>query len=453
MKLQALCAAVGIVLMAAPQAESQTPIQLAKPQEQAGAPAVITLQDALDLAKKLDGQFLSSVSDAQVASEDRVQAKAAMLPSLSATTQYLGTQGNGELPSGRFVTNDGIHVYRAWGVLHQDLSPNTVFQTGYKRAQAAEAVARVKVEIARRVLDAAVTKNYYALVTAQRKYATAQQVVQQAQRFLEVSQQQERLGQAAHADAVKADLQYQQQKQGFDDATLAMENARLSLAVTLFPTLNENFTVVDDLDSAHALPPFPEVQAMAEKQNPDLRLADESLKQASLDVQGAKNALLPSLAIDADYGIEANAFKLHSTVAAVPERGPMPNLGYYITASLTVPLWDWGALKSKLSQSQIREKQAQAQVTQAQRQLAGNLYAAYNEALAARSAVTSLRRAADLATESLRLTNLRYQAGESPAQEVVDAQNALIQVRNAYDDAQSRYRLAIATLQTMTGGF
>ncbi len=82
-----------------------------------------------------------------------------------------------------------------------------------------------------------------------------------------------------------------------------------------------------------------------------------------------------------------------------------------------------------------------------------NLYAFYNEALVARSAVDRLRRAADLATESLRLINLRYQAGESTALEVIDAQNTLVLSRNAFDDAETRYRVALANLQTVTGNF
>ena len=41
--------------------------------------------------------------------------------------------------------------------------------------------------------------------------------------------------------------------------------------------------------------------------------------------------------------------------------------------------------------------------------------------------------------------------GESTALEVVDAQNVLVQARNAYDDAQVRYRVALAELQTLTG--
>jgi outer membrane protein TolC len=82
-----------------------------------------------------------------------------------------------------------------------------------------------------------------------------------------------------------------------------------------------------------------------------------------------------------------------------------------------------------------------------------NLYSLYNEAQAAQAAVDNTRHVADLATESLRLTNLRYQAGESTALEVVDAQTTLVQARGAYDDAEARYRVALTELQTVTGSF
>ena len=70
---------------------------------------------------------------------------------------------------------------------------------------------------------------------------------------------------------------------------------------------------------------------------------------------------------------------------------------------------------------------------------------------AAQAQVDSLRSSSDLSAESLRLTLLRYQAGEANALEVVDAQTTLAQARNAYDDGLVRYRVAAATLQTLTG--
>jgi outer membrane protein TolC len=429
------------------------PLTLIRPEAGSGPPLTLTLQDALDRAKQNDAQFLSAAADADVAREERVQAKAALFPAFSATTQYLGNQANGVNPNGRFVSLDGVNMYRAWAVMHQDLSPSTFAATPLHKAKALEAAAQARLEVAERGLAVTVTRHYYALVTAQRGYATAQAAAQQAARFLEIARQQERLGQLAHSDVVRAEIQSRQQAQSFNDAALGMDNARLTLAVLLFPAFNENFTVVDDLQAAPALPPFADVRTMAEHGNPDLRAADAALAAAGEDVRQARFGFFPTLVVDAVYGIEANEFALHSAIAAQPELGILPNLGYFVTVNLSVPVWDWGGLRSKLHQGQIREQLAKVTLSQTQRQLVSSLYSSYNEAMAARLAADSLQRVADLATESLRLTTLRYQAGESTTLEMVDAQNTLVQARNAADEAAARYRLALAQLQTLTGRF
>src|SRR5439155_21654767 len=102
-------------------------------------------------------------------------------------------------------------------------------------------------------------------------------------------------------------------------------------------------------------------------------------------------------------------------IAAQPELGVLPNLGYFITVNLTVPVWDWGGLRSKLHQSETRQHQAEVTLTQTERQVMSNLYSMYNEAPGAKYAVDNRQHVAELAAESLRLTTLRYQAGESMA--------------------------------------
>lgn len=435
-------------------AEAQ--LQLLQPPgaNNATPPLTITLQDAIERARKSDAQFLAAVSGAKSAREDRLQARNAILPVASYTSQALLTQGNGGRTNvGRFVTNDGVHVYRSWGVLHEDLSPNNYLGTAYRRAGAAAAIANAEAEIAKRGLAVAVTKFYYALADSQRKYATAQSALDTAKHFYEITQDAEHVGQVAHSDVLQAEIQYRQQEQSFQDAQLAMESARLDLAVLLFPTLNENFSVVDDLDSPVALPPFAEAEKMAGHENPELRVAMETLRSASLEVTAAKGAFLPAFFVDADYGIEANAFALHSVNVEDQAKGPLPNLGYFVTVGVNVPVWDWGTMRSKLRQSELKREQARAELSQAQRQLLSNLYGSYNDATVARAAVDESRHTAELAAESLRLIGLRYHAGASSALEVVSAENTLTQARNAYDDAQVRYRVALAALQTVTGNF
>lgn len=447
------CAVLFALRSASAQPPSSAPQTLVHPEGAAGPPQVLTLRDALERARQNDQQFQTAVAEAEIAAGDRMQARASLLPSLSYTTQYLGNSPNGVNPNGRFVSLDGVKMYRAWGVLHQELSAGTFALTPLKRARAAELSALARRDIAERGLTVTVTRNYYALIVAERKYATAQQVAEQARRFFDISQQQQRLGQVARSDVVKAEIASRQQQQALQEALLAVDTARLTLAVLVSTTLDENFTVVDDLNVAPPLPPFADIRDMAGRNNPDVRAADEALRAAAEDVRTAKFAFLPNLLVDAVYGIEANEFALHSRIAAQPELGVLPNLGYFITLNLTVPVWDWGGLRGRLHQSEARQRQAQVVLSQTQRQVLSNLYAMYNEALTAKGAVDNLQRVAELAAESLRLTNLRYQAGESTALEVVDAQNTLVQTRNAFDDAEVRYRMALAELQTLTGRF
>jgi outer membrane protein TolC len=417
------------------------------------APPAITLQDAIARAREIYSQYLGAVTDAKVAREDLRQARNAMLPTIGYTQQYLGTQGNGKTPNGRYVTNDGVHVYRVWGVFHEDMPAGFFSGSAYKRAAAGAALADAKSEIARRGLVVTVTKAFYALIAAQRKYASAQQSASHAQRFLDDTGKLERGGEVAHADVVKAQLQSNQQNVALKESELAMNNAHLALTVLVSSNFDQNFTAVDDMDHAPSLPDLQEVKVLAQRENQDIRAALETLKQARADVTIARAGFFPTFSFDADYGIEANALALHSRMAALPEAGTLPNLGYFITGSVNLPIWNWGSTMSKLRQAQYHRRQAEVDLSQTQREALNSLYSDYNEASAAKSEVQSLREAADLATESLRLTNLRYQAGEATALEVVDAQNALATARNAYDDGEARYWVALATLQTLTGRF
>jgi outer membrane protein TolC len=315
----------------------------------------------------------------------------------------------------------------------------------YRRSSALLAQSRAKAEVATRGLVVTVTEAYYGLVVAQRKFANEQRAAAEAARFLDTSKKLEAGGEVAHADAIKATIQAQQKQRDLQEAQIAMERSRLDLAVLLFPDFNQNFTVVDDLESPEPLPTFAEVESAGKKNNPDLRAALAAYEASRHEVTAAWGGLLPSLSIDFFYGIDANHFALKTD--------GFRNLGYSSVATLQIPVFSWGADRSKVKQAELRRDQAHVELNFAQKQLLSHLRQFYSEAETSRSEMESLASSAEMAAESLRLTTMRYQAGESTVLEVVDAQNTLTLSRNAYDDGQSRYRLAIANLQTLTGNF
>jgi outer membrane protein TolC len=425
------------------------PAQQSPPAAAPGA-LVITLQDALARARQYGGQIQSANFAVLQAREDTSQARAARLPSVNAFNQFIYTEGNGT-PSGVFVANDGVHIYNEQAVVHQEALA-LVRRGELNRALAAEAVARARVDVAARGLSLTVVQDYYAIAVAQRKYANAQTSVREAQRFFEITQQLEKGGEAAHSDVIRAQIDLQQRQRDLQEAQLTIDKSKIALGVLIFPNFSSEFSVVDDLQQLALVPPMAEVQNQAAANSPDLAAAKASIGAAGYDISVARYAYIPSLALDFFYGVNANqlAFRTQHP-AADPELAYRQNLGYSAQATLNIPVWNWGATRSKIKQAEIRRDQAQLDLTLAQRTLQSNVANAQAEATIAQAQLESLRSSVDLAVESLRLTLLRYQAGEATAFEVVDSQNTVTFARNAYDDGLARYRVALTDLQILTG--
>ena len=413
----------------------------ASSQSSTQAPLTLTLQDALTRARANSVQFQAALTDQSIAHEDKVQARAALLPSLAYNNQFLYTQPNGT-PSGVFIANNSVHEYLSQGDVHQVIGYSGY--ADYRRARSLEAVARAKAEVAKRGLVVTVVQDYYGLIAAQRKYASVQEAAAEAERFLSLSRKLENGGEVAHSDVIKAQIQSNDRQRDLREAQLAMEKSRLDLAVLLFPDFNLNFTVVDDAQLAPPLESFEQFVQAAQKKNPDLQASTAGFQASRFELASARSGYFPTLTLDYFYGIDAPHF-------AVREPDRTRNLGYAVAATLNIPVWNWGATHSKVAQAGLRQKQAQRELSLAQRKLQADIRALYAEAEAARAELELLKSSAELAAESLRLTTLRYQGGEATVLEVVDAQNTLTQARNAFSDGEVRARTALANLQTLTG--
>jgi len=400
----------------------------------------LTLQDVLALAKKNSVPFQSAVTDAAIARQDRYQAGAALLPSVVYNNEAIYTQSNQN--GVKFIANNAPHEYISQGNVHESIDLAGV--SSFRRSSALAAAAKARTEIAARGLVVTVVQDFYTVAAAQQKVLSAKKAAEEGQSFLKLTQDLEKGGEVAHSDVIKADLQAQERRRQMQEAQLGLINARLDLAVLIFPDFNENYEVADDLHAAVPLPTLGEVQQQAARENPEVRAALEVAHAASADVTGARAGYLPSLSLDYWYGIDAQQF-------AVNGPNGVSNLGSSAAATLNIPIWNWGATQSRIKQAELRRTQAQRELSLAQRKLLAEIKSLHAEAETAYSELGGLERSAELAADSLRLTTLRYKGGEATVLEVVDAQTTNAQASAFYQDGAVRYRVALANLQTLTG--
>ena len=269
-------------------------------------PVKLTLQDALERARQYSSPVYTAELSAQIAREDAVQAKAALLPTVSSLNQFIYTQPNG---AGGivFVSNDGTRVYNHQAVVHSEIfSP--VKRGDYRKALAAAAAARARALVAQRGLILSVVQNFYGLLAGQRKLGNAQQTLQEARNFLDITQKQEAGGEVAHADVVKAQIQVETRIIEAENAETELERARIEFSVLLFPDYNTAYTLLDDLESPMPLPGLDRVRALAARDNPEILAAQASVEAQTYEKISAKAEYLPNLSMDYVFGLNASQF-------------------------------------------------------------------------------------------------------------------------------------------------
>ncbi len=454
MKIRLLVVTILLLRFQAAWAGQTPPSQQPDPN---AAPILITLEEAIRRAQTIDPGLAAASANRGAASLDRSIVRSTFLPQAVYHNQYVYTQPNGEAvpPVGsgsnsgastqntqKFIANNGVREYASQAVVTEAIGMQQI--ADYRRAGAISAQATAQFEVARRGLVAAVVDAYYTLLAADRKLGVATRALNEAHDFQTLSEQREAGREVAHADVVKASLQSQQRERDLADARIAASKARLDLGVLLFPDPRTPYKLQDDTDHSPTAPLRGEVEVAAAKNNPDLKSAIAALQASDQDVSVAKAGYIPDLLLNYTYGIDAPEF-------AANGQGGARNLGYSASVTLDIPVWDWLATRDRVKQSELRRKEVTAVLNYTQRRLMAELEEFYSETRTAGDALVSLEKSVSTARESLRLTKLRYKAGDATVLEVVDAQTALVGVETSYADGIVRYRLALANLQTLTG--
>ncbi len=413
-------------------------------------PIVISLSDAIHRAQLNEPTFANALATQKAAGIDSYLAKAALLPSAVYHNQMLYTQSNGKTIQGVQGGSQAAPVFIANNTVHEYISQASINETvGLKQfadaqvAAANAARASAELEVARRGLVSTVVGMYYSVSASEIKQRLLVDALHEARSFTDLAQKRENAREGAHADVVKAQLQQQQRQRDLSDATLAADKARLELAVLLFPDPRTPYST-EKPGPPPLLPAREDVNRLAANHNPEIRSALAEVQAGNAGVRSARAAYLPDLGLNFSYGIDAPQFAT---------RGPedVQNLGYSISGTIDIPLWDWFSTQKRIKQSEIRRNAARVVLTAAQRKLIANLEEAYAEAAAARDQMDLLDLSVRTAAESLRLTKMKYSAGEATALEVVDAQGAYLSTATAQADGVVRYQNAMAGLQVLTG--
>jgi len=175
---------------------------------------------------------------------------------------------------------------------------------------------------------------------------------------------------------------------------------------------------------------------------PEFTQLEQQLRAARQGIRIARADRMPSLSYSMNGGFDTDSLK-----------GPRlkEHSGVSAAISLTIPIFDWGAARSKERQARLQVEVAENERTIATRGFTQQFYAARAQAANAAARITLAREGVQKAEDNLTASIARYRAGEAQIVEVTDAQTTLVAQRSALYQAIFDYQVALARLRQATG--
>jgi outer membrane protein TolC len=408
---------------------------------------VLTLDEAVRLSTLQASSFQQAAINERIAAEDLRQAKSAFLPQITVPLSYLYTTPALGLPPGEprvqsFIANNAIGEYQGYLALSGDLDIAGKLRATVAKNRALLAAAQAGTDVARRTLTEAVIEAYYglALATAQRR--AAEQNLTTAEEFENITSLLLSGGEVAAVDLTRAQLQTTARRDELEKARATEDVAAGGLRVFVGYEFSRSIATSD---IALAAPVDSELQRFNSAdvlRRPEFLQFDAELKAAKQDARIAHADRLPSLTYTVLGGFDTDSlhsprFKEHSGASGL--------------LSLNIPVFDWGATKSRERQAQLRVELAQNQRALAIREFNQQFYAAQAQATRAATRVRLAQTAISQAETNVSASVARYRAGEAQIVEVTDAQTTLVTERAAFYQALFDYQIALSRLRQATG--
>jgi outer membrane protein TolC len=408
---------------------------------------LLTLAEALRLADTQASTFRSATLNERIAAEDVRQAQTAFLPKVSAPLSYIYTSPALGLPPGEprrpsFIANDAISVYDAFVNVSGDFDIAGKLRATLARNRALLAAAHAGTEAAKRVLALAVVESYYGLALAIAQRQAAEGNLKAAEDFEHITSLLLSGGEVAPVDLTRAQLQTLARRDALEKARVDEQIAAGGLRVLVGYEFTQPIMTAD---LALAIPnTFDDQQFKVDDvgRRPEVIQLEQQLRAARQDIRVAHAERLPSLSYSINGGFDTDSLK-----------GPRlkEHTGVSAAISLTIPIFDWGASRSRERQARFRVEAVENERTVALRGFTQQFYAFRAQATSAAARVNLAREGVNKAQNNLTASIARYRAGEAQIVEVTDAQTTLVEQRSALYQAIFDYQTALARLRQATG--
>lgn len=411
-----------------------------------------TLQQCIDYATTHNVQLLKSTLQQRSAQEDLKQSQAALLPSLSLSTQQnltyrpftesgTSTVANGYVQNSvdKVYYNGSYGVNANWTVWNGNRNYDQIKLNKLTAEQAALDSAAMALTLQEQIATLYVQILYSAeaIKVNQENLKTTQANEDRGQMLLNV-------GKMSRADLAQLTAQRAQAEYAVVQAESALSNYKRQLKELLQLTTEDFDVVIPSATDALALEAIPSVRtvyASALANRPEIQNARLGLEASDLSIKMAKASTLPTIGLSASAGTTTTSLSDNAWGSQMKT-----NFDVGAGISVSIPLFDNRQSRTSINKAKIQRESYQLDLQNQQTSLYSTIENYWLQATTNQQQFQAAKVSTESAQESYNLLSEQFRLGLKNIVELMNGKDNLLQAQQS--ELQSKY-LTILNIQML----
>jgi outer membrane protein len=401
----------------------------------------LTIQDALELAKKNNIQVKTALANLEVQEQTNKQLTADALPNISATgtsTNYFqipvivlaaNSFGPNFPPTSQAFSLNQKYNLTAGVQLTQKLFDGSVF-VGLKARSSALEYYKKNIDLTIESLSVNIYKTYYSLVVSKTQLELLDANIARAAKFLHDTKVMNENGFAEKLDVNKAVVQLANLQTSRENTKTNIVNGYLTLKFLIGIPAADSVQLTTSFDEAQLKGGIPMDLQYRYEDRYDFQTLQISKQLSEFDVKRYQAVYYPTLSLNGSYSKNAlnNTFDLFSNASTWYSTS-------YFGFTLNVPIFSGFSKDANLKKARVQSNLISDQLENLKQNIDVEVRTARNNFINAISNMDNQKENTSLAESVYDQTKKKYESGLASSTDLTNAQTDLIQAQSNYINA------------------